>query len=67
MVKTTIAGARERGTKATAPATKRSIKSTARARKRSTSERETINTGRTKMYGTRTTGGRFKEMDDVSQ
>jgi hypothetical protein len=34
---------------------------------RSTSERATINTGKTKMYGKRTTGGRFKEMDDVSR
>lgn len=36
-------------------------------RKRSTSKRELIDTGRNKMYGTRTAAGRFKEMDDVGR
>lgn len=65
MAKKTTARVTKRSTKATAPATKRRRKGTAGARKRSTSKRETINTGGTTMYGKRTTGGRFKEMDDV--
>ena len=45
-------------------------KSTARkssSRKRASGKRELINTGRNKMYGTRTASGRFEEMDDVSR
>jgi hypothetical protein len=53
--------------KTTARATKRSTRATAGARKRSTLKRETIDTGKTKMYGKRTTGGRFKQMDDVGR
>jgi hypothetical protein len=36
-------------------------------RKRSTTKRETVDTGKTKMYGKRSAGGRFKEMDDMSR
>ncbi len=67
MAKKTTARVTKRSTKATAPATKRRRKGTAGARKRSTSKRETINTGGTTMYGKRTTGARFKEMDDVGR
>jgi hypothetical protein len=36
-------------------------------KQRSTSQRELIDTGRTKMFGKRSTRGRFKEMDEVSR
>ena len=35
--------------------------------KRSTSKRESVNTGRNKMFGKRNVKGQFKEMDDVGR
>ncbi len=35
--------------------------------KRSTTKRDTVNTGRNKMFAKRDARGQFKEMDDVSR
>ncbi len=41
--------------------------STGGTKKRSASKRELIDTGKNKMFGKRTAGGQFKEMDDVGR
>lgn len=46
---------------------KKASKKKTSKKKRSSSKRELIDTGRNKMFGKRTSKGRFKEMDDVGR